>query len=84
MQSPSDLNIDEYREKVYDFLERMPTGAVYVIDTICRQENKDLFISLVKEYITDTWHSYSNGVEFTNDYSRIRKMDISGLPTLKS
>ena len=47
-----------------------------------KAENKDMFIEIVKEYITSTRRVYSNGIEFTNDYSRIRKIDVSGLPKL--
>ena len=47
-----------------------------------KAENKDMFIEIVKEYITSTRRAYSNGIEFTSDYSRIRKMDVSGLPKL--
>ena len=71
-----------YRKKVIDFLDRMPVGSVYIIDHICKAENKDMFIEIVKEYITSTRRAYSNGIEFTSDYSRIRKIDVSGLPKL--
>lgn len=71
-----------YRKKVIDFLDRMPVGSVYIIDHICKTENKEMFIEIVKEYIISTRRAYSNGIEFTIDYSRIRKMDISGLPKL--
>ncbi|MCX4291158.1 MAG: hypothetical protein OSJ36_05155 [Odoribacter sp.] len=77
------MNCDKtYRDKVIDFLERMPVGSVYVIDHICKAENKEMFMEIVSEYITATRLAYSNGIEFTNDYSRIRKMDVSGLPKL--
>ena len=71
-----------YRKKVIDFLDRMPVGSVYIIDHICKTENKEMFIEIVKEYIISTRRAYSNGIEFTSDYSRIRKMDVSGLPDL--
>lgn len=77
------MNCDkEYRDKVIDFLERMPVGSIYVIDHICKAENKEMFMEIVTEYITATHLAYSNGIEFTNDYSRIRKTDVSGLPKL--
>lgn len=65
-----------YRKKVIDFLDRMPVGSVYIIDHICKTENKEMFIEIVKEYIISTRRAYSNGIEFTSDYSRIRKMDV--------
>lgn len=74
--------MNEYRKKVIDFLDRMPVGSVYVIDTICKPESKEQFIALVKEYITSTRIIYSNGVEFTDDFLRIRKCDVSDLPRL--
>ena len=43
-----------YRKKVIDFLDRMPVGSVYIIDHICKTENKEMFIEIVKEYIIST------------------------------
>lgn len=75
-------NAAGYRDKVIDFLERMPVGSVYIIDNICKAESKAQFIEIVKEYIVATRLAYCNGIEFTDDYSRIRKIDVSGLPKL--
>lgn len=75
--------MDEYREKVIEFLDRMPVGPVYVIDTICKAESKALFMEIVKEYINATRLIYSNGIEFSDDYTRIYKRDVSGLPRLR-
>lgn len=72
--------MDEYRDKVIEFLDRMPVGPVYVIDTICRAENKEQFITIVKEYIDAMRPMYGNGIEFSDDYSRLYKRDVSGLP----
>lgn len=74
--------MDEYRQKVIDFLDRMPVGPVYVIDTICRADHKEQFIEIVKEYINATRLIYGNGIEFSDDYTRIYKRDVSGLPRL--
>lgn len=76
------MNECDYRSKVFDFLDRMPVDSVYVIDRICKKESREVFVDLVKEYITSTRLVYSNGVEFTNDFTRIRKTDVSGLPRL--
>ncbi len=75
-------NLAEYREKVFDFLERMPVGSIYVIDKLCQPENKALFMDLICEYVEATKLAYSNGVEVTNDYTRLRKTDVSYLPKL--
>lgn len=72
----------EYRNKVCDFLERMPIGSRYAVANICKAETKDLFIRAVKEYMDATRLSYCNGVEFSDDYAHIRKTDISYLPKL--
>lgn len=75
-------NLTEYRAKVFDFLERMPVGSVYVIDNICQPENKELFMDLICEYAEATKLAYSDGIEVTNDYARLRKTDVSYLPKL--
>lgn len=75
-------NQDEYRDKVYDFLYRMPVGKAYLIDNICKAESRDEFVEIVKEFIEATCLQYSYGLEFSDDYSTIRKDDVSMLPCL--
>lgn len=72
--------MDEYRDKVIEFLDRMPVGPVYMIDTICRAENKEQFITIVKAYIDAMRPMYGNGIEFSADYTHLYKRDVSGLP----
>ncbi len=73
---------DEYREKVYDFLYRMPVGKVYVIDNICKADSREKFIQIAREFMEATLLNYSYGLEFSGDYTTIRKDDVSGLPDL--
>lgn len=76
-------NIDStYREKVYDFLYRMPVGKEYLIDDLCKIGTKEKFVEIVKEFMIATLSHYSYGLEFSEDYKKIRKSDITGLPDL--
>ena len=75
-------SLDEYREKVYDFLCRMPVGKVYVIDNICKADSREKFVEVVKEFMEATLLKYSYGLEFSDDYTMIRKDDVSRLPDL--
>lgn len=57
-----------YRDKVYAFLVGMEPGTRRV-DGICREENRELFIKLICQYIEE-----GNGdVHFSDDYTEIRK-----------
>ena len=77
------MNIDdEYREKVYDLLCRMPVSKVYVIDNICKAGTREEFIEVVKEFMVATRLWYSYGLEFSDDYKTLRKDDVSRLPDL--
>ena len=71
-----------YREKVYDFLYRMPVGKEYLIDNLCKAGTREKFVEIVKEFMIATLSRYSYGIEFSGDYKKIRKSDIAGLPDL--
>lgn len=71
-----------YREKVYDFLYRMPVGKEYLIDNLCKVGTREKFVEIVKEFMIATLSRYSYGIEFSGDYKKIRKSDITGLPDL--
>jgi len=71
-----------YREKVYDFLYRMPVGKEYLIDNLCKAGTREKFVEIVKEFMIATLSRYSYGIEFSGDYKKIRKSDITGLPDL--
>lgn len=67
----------QYINKVYDFLLKMKPGQEVVIDNICKKDTKEQFIEAVKSFILATKRQRSYGIEFTEDYERIRKMDFS-------
>ncbi|MFR7875846.1 MAG: hypothetical protein ACLU4J_05265 [Butyricimonas paravirosa] len=71
-----------YKEKVYDFLYRMPVGKEYLIDNLCKAGTREKFVEIVKEFMIATLSRYSYGIEFSGDYKKIRKSDITGLPDL--
>lgn len=63
-----------YKEKVFDFLDRMEAGTKPLTE-LCKPETKEQFIKVVKEYIDKgTINGYE--IEFSNDYLRIRKRDV--------
>lgn len=63
-----------WEDKIYKFLNEMKPGCSIKINDVCRSENREKFIELVKEYIDN--HPYGNGIEFSTDYSQIRKTEI--------
>ena len=43
-----------YKEKVYDFLYRMPVGKEYLIDNLCKAGTREKFVEIVKEFMIAT------------------------------
>lgn len=74
-----DNSDNTYREKVYDFLYRMPVGKEYLIDNLCKADTREKFVEIVKEFMIATLSRYSYGIEFSDDYKKIRKSDICGI-----
>lgn len=74
---------DTYRDRVYDFLYKMPVGKAYIVDNICKAGSRDKFIEIVKEFMEATRLQYSYGLEFSDDYTIIRKDDVSRLPCIQ-
>ena len=66
----------QYTNKVYEFLINMPPGKEYVIDNLCRKETKELFVETVKSFIIATTSQGSHGIEFSEDFEKIRKVDF--------
>ena len=49
-----DNSDNTYREKVYDFLYRMPVGKEYLIDNLCKAGTREKFVEIVKEFMIAT------------------------------
>lgn len=62
-----------WEDKIYKWLDELKPGCSIKIINVCRSENQEKFIELVKEYIDN--HHYGNGIEFSNDYSQIKKIE---------
>ena len=60
----------------------MPVGKEYFIDNLCKAGTREKFVEIVKEFMIATLSRYSYGIEFSGDYKKIRKSDITGLPDL--
>lgn len=63
-----------WEDKIYNWLDEFKPGCSIKISDVCRSENREKFIELVKEYIDN--HRYGNGIVFSNDYSLIKKTEI--------
>lgn len=66
----------QYMNKVYEFLITMPPGKEYLVDNLCRKETRVLFVETVKSFIIATTSQGSHGIEFSEDYEKIRKIDF--------
>lgn len=66
----------EYYEKVFNFLIEIPYGSdYYVVDDLCKSENKPLFVETIKEWMRMNRNNFCGYIEFTADYSKFRKLN---------
>jgi len=68
-----------YEKDIYKFLNQLQPGETIIIKNYVNEKNIKKFIDIVKKYML--YHSDMNtipfcaGIEFTNDYSQIKKLD---------
>ena len=60
---------NEYKQKVWEFLNKMKPGDRYVIDEICERDNYETFVACIKEWMDSL--PYQGGLIFNGDYSEI-------------
>ena len=61
----------KYNTEVSAWLKEINPGR-RIIDDICQQQNKEIFIAAVKAYIDDAGYD----VYFSSDYKKLRKIEI--------
>ena len=62
-----------YKKRVWEFLEQIPRGRRYKVAEQCKTQNRELFISAIKEYMAA--FRYQGNITFNHDYSEFYKMD---------
>ena len=58
---------EEYKQKVWAFLNKMKPGQRYKVDDLAKTETKEQFIEAIKEWMGK--FPYSGGLSFNSDYS---------------
>lgn len=68
----------EYQSKVFAVLWEMEIGQVMTIAQICREENIQTMIKVVKKFI-DLEYDHVGGFEiaFSNDYTQLKKRNYA-------
>lgn len=64
---------DEYRQEVWDFLEKIKPGDTYTIDKLCKAKNREQFVNHIKEYM-DAF-PFQAGITFNQDYTKFYRME---------
>lgn len=65
-----------YEDRVYKLLNEMTAGSEIEIRKIVAPENRERFTEVVKQYIRANAAAQQNAiVEFSSDYTRIRKRE---------
>lgn len=68
------VEFSKYMDKVWKFLDDIPHNSdYYYVDDLCKEENKELFVSLVKWYMVEHLDEYMGDLVFNEDYSRFYK-----------
>lgn len=61
-----------YKRRVWEFLERIEPGQMYVVDSQCKPENRALFVQSVKDYMDAMpWQGW---LSFNADYTKFYKI----------
>ena len=64
-----------YQEKIFEHLDKMEACIIPVSD-LCKPENRDKFLAVVKAYIDEKGNSNGYCVQFNSDFSKIKKFDL--------
>ena len=70
-----DNSAQNYKDKVWEFLDTIEPGVFITISNICVPENQNQFISYVKSYMDTTKKPFQGNITFNKDYSKIYKTD---------
>lgn len=66
--------IAEYQDRIFDFLDNIPHNSEkYVVDNLCKAENKKLFIDTVIGYMRMYRNEFMGYLTFTHDMSKFYK-----------
>lgn len=61
-----------YKRKVWEFMERIEPDQTYVVDNMCKPENRELFIQSIKDYMDAMpWQGW---LSFNKDYTKFYKV----------
>ena len=63
-----------YLNKVWMALEQLRPGKCYDIEKQVPEDHQELFTKCSSIYIIDNGGCYESGVEFSNDYTKVRKV----------
>ncbi|KKL13473.1 hypothetical protein LCGC14_2525420 [marine sediment metagenome] len=63
-----------YKAEIFEYLDKLPACTKNIPDNP-RTMSKDKFIEIVKQYIDEKGILNGYCVEFSNDYSKIKKWD---------
>lgn len=72
--------IDKYRLDIYNWLFTLKMKEWVSVEAICRPKNRPMFLQTVKEFIDQKLFLPADfDIEFSEDYKRIRKIDMTPL-----
>lgn len=72
---------NEYKRKVWQFLEEIQPGNMYSIEKLAKPANREAFVAAVKEYMESL--PYQGFVTFNSDYTKIYKTTALPLEILR-
>ena len=65
-----------YEQKIYEYLDKLPEGTI-AVSKLCKPENYDKFIAVVKSYIDKRGRGYNGfDMDFNSDFTKLHKFDL--------
>ena len=80
-QDFKETELQDYVERVFNFLKGMKPGYDIHISKLTREKNRELFLEVCKLYMRQ--HDYQDGLTFTKGFVRIYKSDITFIKSPK-
>jgi len=63
----------EYKQQVWQFLEKTKPGERYTLDKLAKPENREAFMAAIKEYMASL--PYNGWISFNSDFTKFYRTE---------
>lgn len=68
--------LDPYEKRVFEYLKNLKPRTTIVLDELVEKINMKKFIETAKKYMRLHAYIYMDGLEFSNDYTKLKKQEL--------